>query len=456
MYMRNESDGLQDSYKEIRYRVWWSLYTLEHRLCSMTGRINSIVEDHVTTPLPVPFDEDDFESEMASELLKMEKQQGERNPATSRSSSIISSTPSTERSNSFSKPDLSRTPSTQTSELGWAKNVPANGSLYFLHIVQLTRLTQGIFHQLYSPSAISGSWKDVQKIINTLQRHLDDWYKELPPSFDFKRKQRDREFYECRLGLGFFYYGTCITINRPTLCRLDRKIPAQSKESSEFNSDAAARCLEAAVEMMGLIPDEPNAIGLMRSGPFWSLLHWLMQACTVLMLELSFRVYHVPQEAENILEAAKKCVRWIHSLGEDNPSAQRAWIFCNAMLRDAAKKIGQEVTDIPELPPGRQQSMSSQSRSDHSHISHMSYQQQEAFSGIPIFGAQQYSNFDPLMQHDQYPPHDPNLQNQLQYGHPSTAEMEFMSHAYHESQDHQQENQSHGSGHGPANITRYN
>ena len=446
MYMRNESNGLQDSQKEVRYRVWWSLYTLEHRLCSMTGRINSIGEDHVTTPLPVPFDEDDFASDVASELLKMEKQQSERNPASRRSSGVMSSTPSTERSDSLSKPDLSRTPSTQHSELDWAKNVPVSASLYFLHLVQLNRLTQGIFHRLYSPSAVAGSWKDIQKIIDELQRHLEEWYKELPVAFDFKRKQRDREFYEYRLGLGFFYYSTCITINRPTLCRLERKIPGQSKASSEFNSGAAAQCLEAAVDMVGLIPDEPNAVGLMRVGPFWSILHWLMQACTVLMLEISFRSYHVPQEAESILEAAKKSVRWIHALGEDNPSAQRAWLFCDAMLRDAAKKIGQEVNDLPQLPPGRQQSMSSQGRSDHSHISQMPYQQQSqqshAYTSASMFGAQQYAHFDPLMQHDQYFPHDHDFQNHLQYGQPNAAEMEFMSHAYLDGHDHLQDGQT--------------
>jgi Fungal specific transcription factor domain len=441
MYMRNDSNNLQDSYKEIRYRVWWSLYTLEHRLCNMTGRINSIVEDHITTPLPLPYDEDDFGSTEASELLTKEKQQGERNPASSRSSSIISSNPVTERSNSLSKPDFSRTPSEQA-ELEWAKNVPPNGSLYFLHLVQLTRLTQGIFHKLYTPAAISGSWKHVQTVIDDLQRHLDDWYKALPVTFDFKRKQRDREFYEYRLGLGFFYYGTCITINRPTLCRLDRKMPRQSKESSEFNSGAAARCLEAAIDMLTLIPDEPNAIGLNRIGPFFSLLHWLMQACTVLMLELSFRVYHMPQEAENILEAATKAVRWIHSMGEENPSARRAWIFCNAMLRQAARKIGREVHDLPEQPPGRQPSMSSQGRSEGSRMSYQPQQGQQQhpsmFAGTPNFGVQQYASFDPLMQHDQYFPDDSGSQNQLHYGQTSATEMYFMSQSYLDGQDHEQ------------------
>lgn len=369
----------------------------------------------------------------------MDKQQGERNPSCSRSSSVLSSTPSTERSKSLSKPDFSRTPSTEQSELAWAKNVPPNGSLYFLHMVQLTRLTQGIFHRLYSPSAVQGSWKDIQKIINELQQHLDNWYKQLPVAFDFKRKQRDKDFYEHRLGLGFFYYGTTITINRPTLCRLERKMPGQSKESSEFNSGAAALCLEAAIDMLALIPDEPNAIGLNRVGPFWSILHWLMQACTVLMLEISFRAYHMPQEAENILDAAKKAVKWIHNMGEENPSAAKAWTFCNVMLRDAAKKIGHDVNDLPESVPGRRQSISSRARSAGSHISYQQQpqQQQSMYSGTPSYTSQQWSGIDPLMQHDQYFPQEPNLHN-LQYGQPTAVEMEFMSHAYHDGQDHQQ------------------
>lgn len=404
----------------------------------MTGRINSIVEDHVTTPLPVPYDEDEFDTPEALEMLKMDKQQGERNPSTSRSSSVLSSTPSSKRSKSLSKPDMSRTPSTEPSELAWVKNVPPNGSLYFLHFVQLTRLTQGIFHRLYTPAIIQGSWKDIQKAIGELQQHLEDWYKELPVAFDFKRKQRDRDFYGHRMSLGFSYYGATIMINRPTLCRLERKIPGQSKESNEFNSGAAARCLEAAIEMLALIPDEPNAVGLNRVGPFWSLLHWLMQSCTVLMLELSFRVYHVPQEADNILEAAKKAVRWIHNMGEENASAAKAWDFCNAMLRDAAKKIGREVTDMPENPPGRQQTLQ-QPMLEGSQMSYQPTSQppQASYSGAPPLNLQQYANFDPLMQHDQYFPQNPNVQAPFQYGQPSAEEMEFMTRAYHDGLDHQ-------------------
>src|SRR3954447_17284668 len=60
--MRNESPKTPDSLKEIRYRVWWSLYVLEHQLGNMTGRQTSISDETCTSPLPAPVDEDQFQS----------------------------------------------------------------------------------------------------------------------------------------------------------------------------------------------------------------------------------------------------------------------------------------------------------------------------------------------------------------------------------------------------------
>ena len=153
--MRNDSPTLKDSLKEIRYRVWWTLYTLEHRLCSMTGRANCIRDDQCTTPLPVPVDEDKFESQAGLVVLSKEQQQGSRAPffdthSTSSSESRSRSATKATRTTG-SRPPSSMTP---TSDLNFAKNASACTSLYFLHLVQLTRLTQSIFHQLYNPTAL--------------------------------------------------------------------------------------------------------------------------------------------------------------------------------------------------------------------------------------------------------------------------------------------------------------
>jgi len=461
MNMRNDSPTLKDSLKEIRYRLWWALYTLEHRLCSMTGRVSCIMDDHCTTPLPIPLEEEQFETEEAQKLLSKATQQGDRAPASNpHTPSLGSATPtSSNRSRSATNLADSRSPSAlqRAGEFEWAKDVRPNASLYFLHLVQLTRLTESILHNLYSPSSIQGTWSLIQTLINDLDVQLENWSRKLPPVFDFKRNQHDRDFYEYRLTLGFFYYGTKMTIHRPCLCRLDRKIPGQSIKSHEFNRHAAATCVESAIEILRMIPDEPNAVGLIRVAPWWDILHSLVQAATVLMLEISFRAHHMPQDADTILEASKKVVRWLHALGEDNPSARRAWTLCDSMLRDAVGKIGRDVGDLPEFPPGRS-NLSPEAEFTTTQLPATNPFLLEAYRSatiptsvhattgtFPVY--QTYSTYDPMMQYDQYFPVDTTTSEPMSYyQQPTDAEIEFLSSAYHEDQGHQQQGDQSGGG----------
>ncbi|KAI1629128.1 fungal-specific transcription factor domain-containing protein [Exophiala viscosa] len=463
MNIRNDSTNLKNSLKEIRYRVWWALYTLEHRLCSMTGRVNCILDEHCTTPLPAPLEEDQFDSEDGQKLLSKERQQGDRAPASNpQTPSASSATPSTERSRSQTKID-SRSPSMPTNQgdLAWAKDVPANGSLYFLHLVQLTRLTQNIFHRLYNPASASGTWSDIQAKIGELDEQLEFWYRKLPQAFAFKRKQRERGSYEYRLSLGFYYYGAKMTIHRPCLCRLDRKIPHQSVKSLEFNRNSAASCVKAAMELLELIPDEPNAIGLIRVGPWWSMLHWLVQSTTVLMLEITFRANHMPEEVDAMMESSKKAIRWLHALGEDSQSAKRAWNICFPMLREAAKKCGREMTDVPQQPPGKPSPPPSDAMMSDGIGASYPYgvdlfttapNAQSLYATMPqqsmpqLPTSQAFAMYDPMMHYDQYYPPEYQLNEQMHYHQSGDPEMEFMSSAYHDDQGH---NQGSGSSRGP-------
>lgn len=443
--MRNDSVNLKDSLKEIRYRLWWALYTLEHRLCGMTGRVNCILDDHCTTPLPAPVEEDLFDSDAGLALLSKERQQGDRAPMSNpHTPSQTNSTPSTDRSRSQTKAaEVSRSPSSNVRvELEWAKDVQPNSSLYFLHLVQLSRLTQSIFHRLYCPSSIEGTWSDVQTKMKELDEQLENWFRRLPTVFDFTRKQRDRDFYGYRLNLGFFFYGTKMMIFRPCLCRLDRKIPNQSGKSLAFNRNAAVSCVEAAQHMLSLIPDEPNAVGLIRVGPWWSILHWIVQSATVLMLEITFRAHHMPEEADRVLEGSKKALRWLHALGEEDMSAARAWLLCNNMLREAVLKIGRDVSDLPNVLPGKINISAVQSDTEMSGIPQSAEIPPGGNQFSSMYGDAQsmpsLADFDPMMQYDQYFPGNA-MGEQIQFPHPTDAEIEFMSNAYHDGQGHQGE-----------------
>ena len=438
--MRNESSELKNSLKEIRYRVWWALYSLEHRLCCMTGRVNCIMDEHCTTPLPIPLEEQLFETEAGADLLSKENQQKSRLPANNNAGSpgnTESNASSTSRSRSATKKEAaseSQSPATaaRNNDLQWAENSKPSSALYFLQLVQLTRTTQDVFHKLYNPSAIEGTWSDIQATIKTMDDQLETWYRNLPPVFDFKRNHRDREMYEYRLSLGFAFYSSKMMTHRPCLCRLDRKIPNQSAKSLDFNRNSATQCVKSARDTMRLVPDEPNAVGLVKVGPWWSILHWVVQATTVLMLELSFRAHHMPEDAAPILESAKKGVRWLHALGEENVSARRAWALCDSMLRGAAAKVGQDVNDLTRVPPGHDPSDSAMTGVGQSfpNFADPQMHQNAGSNQYPAF------NLDNLVHYDQYQALDPNMQFPMNFGNPTDAELEFMSNVYHQGQDH--------------------
>lgn len=419
--MRNESPDLSDGLKEIRYRVWWALYTLEHRLCTLTGRVGCILDDHCTTPLPVPVLEEDFETDAGRRLLSSEHQRSMRAPSLNSQTPPSTDPLLSSRSISKDEKNTSRSPSVQNSqhgELDWAKDVTPNSALFFLHYVQLCRITQAALQHLYNPSAVMGKWSDIQTSMQALNQRVENWYRALPPAFDFGRKQRDRDLYEARLALGFYYYSTKQIINRPCLCRLDQKIPGQSDKSHDFNHASALACVNAAREQLELIPDEPNGVGLLRVGPWMTMVHLLVQSATVLMLELSFRAHHMPDQVEQILAGAKKAVRWLHALADDNLAAARAWQLCNTMLTDSAKKVGASTDDMPKQPPKHYGSPNSDmNMSTHAsvfdietaqaniHAKNHSFSQPQLVHPMTTSQMQGYANFTAFDQPMQYDPY---------------------------------------------------
>jgi Fungal specific transcription factor domain len=438
--MRNDSVRTPDTSKEIRYRVWWSLYALEHQLSMMTGRPTSVPDEACTTPLPIPMEEEAFHSQHAVSLLGADMQKSARYPGLlyRQQNRSGSATSSSDRSRSTSKPSsASRSPSTpQRVDFEWSKNVTPSSALYFLHYTQLNKKTQSILNRLYTPAAMQKSWSQIQSVMSELDQTIADWYNNLPTIFDFKRKQRDQNFVQQRMCLGFFYYGARIIINRPCLCRLDQKLPAQSLKSRDFNRASAITCIDSAREMLQMLPDEPNAVGLNRIGPWWCIVHHLMQATVVLLLELSFRSYHMPEEAEDVFEASKKAVRWLHKLGDESYSARRAWTLCDKMLREAAPKIGREVNHLPEQPPGPLIEPSytnpETSLSDHSVATSVPTVMQISLQSGDNFtvSQQDLANMTVFAGYDEYLSYSDS--ERLMSFLPTSTELDFLNEAYHD------------------------
>lgn len=343
LHLQNVGISVPDSSKEIRYRVWWSLYTLDYLLALMTGRPSCVNDSSCTTPMPVPFDESDFQKDEVARLISTAiprpSSQSERMPTNSNADDLESKTDS--ESN-----DVSTEGETKLTRAEYLKTLPPCTSLYFLQLASLTSISKRMTVKLYSPEALQSPWASIEFTMQSLMLELDSWFMNLPSAYDFTSTQTSQCPASQRMSVAFLFYSTKIGITRPCLCRVDQSLSEEDK-TYEFCTKAAAECVEAACHMLTLFPDTPDAALLYKMSPWWCTLHYLMQAVTVLLLELAYRSQHVPEKATMVSKAAKKALDWLLTLSKNNMASERAWKLCDGLIRRLAPHIGINVNDFP-------------------------------------------------------------------------------------------------------------
>lgn len=313
--LRSESKDTTDSSKEIRYRVWWSLHTLEDTLAIMTGRPSNAASGFSTTPLPVPFDEEQFHISPASTLLSDFK---------SRSSylqSLMTRKSAIYNTDNLLKPKVSEK-QTRTSGFLHTPNI----SSYFLYFVNLTSILRSSIDMLYSPRSETKTWSFLTITMVDLLAQTDVWLETLPDLFHFSQIT-SQLFVRQRWSLAFRFYSTRITISRPSLCRRDRLV-AREKDSGTGSLDVAEICINSASAMLSLLPDSPNTLWLIEVSPWWCILHYLVQAITVLLLELEFCRKRQFVTMDRIEPHLNKGLDWLLALSLNDLAAERALAAC--------------------------------------------------------------------------------------------------------------------------------
>src|SRR5258706_15133242 len=61
LHVRSKAKDLTDVDKEIRYRIWWSLYSMERLLDELTGRPSCVSDRDISAPIPINVEEDQFD-----------------------------------------------------------------------------------------------------------------------------------------------------------------------------------------------------------------------------------------------------------------------------------------------------------------------------------------------------------------------------------------------------------
>lgn len=307
----------------------------------MTGRATCILDGVCTSPLPFPFEEEDMRDPMALKLLNDTDLRQEL-VGCALASIHVHQMPT----NPVGGKEAKHTDKTR--DTAWLRSIPANQGLCFLYFTDLAVITQEIVNKVYSMDCTMVPWSHIENRIGELRSRIDLWHANLPDAFNFTNQSDDGpDSLRGKLFLAFHYYSARITLGRPCLCRRDARKEVADQRQETFSHQIAVITLESSLQMLDLIPDEPDATRLYQICPWWSILHFLMQATTVLLLELSFGTMHMPEKEMEFLKAAKKGIRWFYTMSGRSVASRRAWQLCDSNLRRIATGMNYEVSDMP-------------------------------------------------------------------------------------------------------------
>ena len=332
--LRNEAKEVTEQSKEIRYRVWWALCSTERMLTAITGRPAAVVETECSVPAPLPYEESQLVTLKNSRHLQWLRQRSYEKRSTSPASS-------SNYSQTNQSPMDSTSPTAPSPPVEQRLSPPASNALFFYHLTMLGIISSQSLVQLYRPPAMSLSWNETLCNIKKLTTRLTKWCTDLPDVLNFlDDTQQDQLMHRHSIILKFYYCSAVMLVNRPSLCRIDEQIPDESQEARDDNTRNAAQCVNAARGMLSTFPAEVNTSIIYQMFPWWCITHHIMQAMTVLTLELSLRGEHTPDIVGPIFDIAKKTLSWLQALGVGDVSAARAWRLSDTMLRIVAPKVG--------------------------------------------------------------------------------------------------------------------
>ncbi|KAI4667152.1 uncharacterized protein J4E79_001836 [Alternaria viburni] len=315
LHLRNEDDSMNDSRREPLVKTWWCLHSVECLVSSITGRPPVIGNEDCTVTLP-----------------QYEPGSPTRDTNAARRHSRV-------RTN-YSSPQT--VGSSAASDSGQRD---ADGSHYLHTYVTLTIISQKVLLSLYSPRTAVQSWETK---ITELLKELEDWVKTALPSDDIRpsnstqRPELNRE----RFLLRIYYWSTKVLITRPCLCRIERRIATESSKSMNFNAESAETCVESARNMTMLFPEQPDTQFIYSQGPWWDVVHLIMQSVAVLLLEMAYEGKHLKDERDDILTCIKKMIRWLRAMKVSDPVAARAHDVVYKILNTCAPALREQVKEL--------------------------------------------------------------------------------------------------------------
>ncbi|RDW64372.1 Zn(II)2Cys6 transcription factor [Aspergillus mulundensis] len=345
--LRTLSEHIDPVSKETRTRIWWSIFSLEHLLSGMTGRAPCLDHRAMSLYPPVPYDESSFDDPELQDLLGMADRREERLYWT-----------------------VYATDEELASRTAWLETIQPSPSLYFFHLIDLSITTHAAVMAIYSlQTAREAQGGRGQSEIPFYQSRLQSWLSNLRPPFAFADPENNElnisRDSRVQVTLALSFYSSQIILSRPCLTRPGMKEGTNIRfPRSRFGNDTARTCVHSAISLITILPDEPDMTWMLKTTPWWTILHFVMQAITVLLIQLSVGPVsdidegakseatseqdkegtdkkstgkapnHAPEAVQN---ASQKALRWLQAMGRQDPSSRRAFEISSGFLRRIAK-----------------------------------------------------------------------------------------------------------------------
>ncbi|KAI4947245.1 hypothetical protein J4E91_006595 [Alternaria rosae] len=314
LHLRHEDPSMSPKRKKALAQIWWSLYSIECVLTCITGRPRTVSAIDCTVPPP------------GAKGTEME-------------------TTSRETTTSAAVRKGSDSPAGDPT-------ITTSVDPFDVAYVRIDILMDKILSGLYSAQKSAKSWKAAQKEIASLSDELEAWalHSLVRGPTAATDATSENNLSREQLLLYIYYHNAKICITRPCLCRLDLRIKGQSEQSTRFNQKSAEACIGAALDITSMLPDPPNPAWFYGHGPWWCAVHIIMQALTVLLLELSLDGIHLTVEKSHITSCVDKLIRWLSSMKSVDAVSESAY---NVVARVMNKQTKEEAAHrrLPQPQP---------------------------------------------------------------------------------------------------------
>lgn len=301
LHLRNEDPSASLAKRETLSRKWWSLYSLEHLLSTVTGRPSMIAASPCTAPVPGPI-RGAHTASRTEDVYRMGR-------------------PSA--SDVLADGDFIRESSRARYAAPTLELVGSDSTITFAASVRLSIVTQAIVASPYSVTDPTKSLDKVEQDIAGLKWRLDQWIASLPRRLNFEQPADalDTVWKRDRMLLGFQWCSARILLEQPCHYAYVRKRSLPMRYEAQFAYRMSRTCLNAAKAIIDCLPDEPRTDFVYNQCPWWCFVHYLMQAVSIFLLDLSYPRAS-PQDDTTLIGYVNRTIGWLHVM--DDFVAQRA------------------------------------------------------------------------------------------------------------------------------------